>query len=123
MINSFRDLQVYQKAYEVSLEIHKLTLKLPQYERDELGSQIRRASKSAAMNIAEGFGRNDSLADFKRFMIMAVGSCDEVRVQLDYCKDLGYINEDQHKAYEETYVVIGKMLTKMIKTWTKQSSI
>ena len=119
MINSFRELQVYQKAYEVSLEIHKVTLKFPQYERDELGSQIRRASKSVTMNIAEGFGRNDSLADFKRFMIMAVGSCDEVRVQLDYCRDLGYINEEQHKTYEDAYVVVGKMLTKMIKTWIK----
>ena len=119
MINNFRDLQVYQKAYEVSLEIHKLSLRFPQYERDELGSQIRRASKSVAMNIAEGFGRNDSLADFKRFIVMALGSCDEVRVQLDYCKDLGYINEEQYKTYEEAYVVVGKMLTKMLKTWSK----
>jgi four helix bundle protein len=119
MIKDFRDLIVYQKAYQVSLELHKKTLKFPQYEQYELGSQIRRASKSVTMNLAEGFGRNDSLADFKRFMVMALGSCDEVRVQLDYCKDLRYINEDEHTAYEEKYVEIGKMLTKMLKTWQK----
>jgi len=119
MIKDFRDLIVYKKAYEISLEIHKMSLKIPQFEKDELGSQIRRASKSIAMNIAEGFGRNDSLADFKRFMVMAQGSCDEVRVQLDYCRDLGYITKAEHDAYEKTYVEVGKMLTKMIKTWQK----
>ena len=56
-------------------------------------------------------------------MIMVLGSCDEVRVQLDYCKDLGYIDEKQHEAYEEVYVQIGKMLTKMLKAWAKKSSI
>jgi len=43
-------------------------------EKYELGSQIRRASKSVAMNIAEGYARNSSLQDFKRFLIMALGS-------------------------------------------------
>ena len=118
-MQSFRELEVYKRAYKCSLEIHKISMGFPQHEQYELGSQIRRASKSVAMNIAEGFGRNDSLADFKRFLIISRGSCNEVRVQLDYCRDLKYISEEQYNAYEEEYVIIGKMLTKMLQNWVK----
>ena len=55
MIESFRDLKVYQKAYTSSLKIHEISLTLPDFEKYELGSQMRRASKSIAMNIAEGY--------------------------------------------------------------------
>ena len=74
MIESFRDLEVYQKAYTISLRIHEISLKLPDFEKHELGSQIRRASKSIAMNIAEGYARNVSTKDVKRFFTMALGS-------------------------------------------------
>ena len=119
MVSSFRDLVAYQKAYKMSLDMHKLTLDFPKFEQHELANQLRRASKSVAMNIAEGFGRKSygSLADFKRFMIMALGSNDEVRVQLDYCKDLGYIGDEQFALYEQSCIEIGKLLSAMLKTW------
>ena len=114
---SFRDLKTYQRAYKNSLEIHRMSMRFPQQEQYELGGQLRRATKSIAMNIAEGYGRNDSLADFKRFITMALGSNDEVRVQLDYCLDLGYISTEEHDHYEQEYVAIGKMLSKMLQNW------
>ena len=117
MFESYRDLIVYQKAYKYSLEMHKRTLSFPQYEQIELGGQIRRATKSIALNIAEGFGKQSSQAEFKRFLMIARGSCDEVRVELDYCMDLGYINTDEYHYFEQGYIEIGKMLTTMIKTW------
>ena len=119
MIDSFRDLIVYQKAYKMSLDMHKLTMTFPKFEQNELANQLRRASKSVAMNIAEGFGRKSysTLADFKRFMIIALGSNDEVRVQLDYCKDLGYMSQEQYVTYESSCQEIGKILTVMLKTW------
>ena len=117
MISSFRDLVVYQKAYAISLKVHKLSLKLPEMEKYELGSQIRRASKSVAMNIAEGYARNVSTKDVKRFFTMALGSCEEVRVQIDYLKDLEYITEERHNELEQEYIEIGKMLVAMIKKW------
>ena len=108
---------------QVSLEIHQKSLGFPKYEQYELGSQIRRSSKSVAINIAEGFAKNglpnSSLAEFKRFMLIALGSADEVRVQLDYCKDLGYIDIDEYYRYENAYVEIGKMLVSMLKKWQK----
>ncbi len=119
MLSNFRDLKVYQKAYQVSPGIHEMSLKFPQFEKVELGNQIRRASKSIAMNIAEGFGRRGSVADFKRFLVMALGSCDEIRVQLDYCRDLSYITENQYEEYSKAYDEIGRMLTSMLKRWRK----
>ena len=117
MIKNFRDLVVYQKAYALSLEIHKLSLKFPNIERFELASQIRRSSKSIALNIAEGFGKNSSLPEFKRFMKIALGSCDETRVCLDYCRDLGYITQTQYESYEALCLEIVKMLVSMLKNW------
>ena len=117
MMESFRELLVYQKAYRYSLEVHKKSMSFPKHEQIELGDQIRRASKSVALNIAEGFGKQSSMAEFKRYLMMARGSCDEVRVELDYCEELGYISEEEHNYYEQGYIEIGKMLTSMIKKW------
>ena len=116
-INSYKDLKVYQKAYTESVKLHKETFKLPQQEQYELGSQLRRASKTIALNIAEGFSRNASLKDFKRFLVMALGSCEEVQVILDYLYDLGYMDENIYKQYVEAYKQIGKMLVKMKQEW------
>ena len=117
MIRSYRDLQVYKKAYAISLKMHEISLKLPDFEKYELSSQIRRASKSIPMNIAEGYARNASTKDVKRFFTMALGSCEEVRVQIDYLRDLKYITEEEKKELEREYTEIGKMLVVMIKKW------
>ena len=117
MIENFRDLKVYQKAYASSLKVHEISLKLPDFEKHELGSQIRRASKSIAMNIAEGYARNVSTKDIRRFFTMALGSCEEVRVQIDYLRDFKYITKEEHAELEQEYTEIGKMLVVMINKW------
>ena len=118
MMESFRDLIAYQKAYQGSLEIHKLSLKFPEFEQHELGRQVRRATKSAAFNIAEGFGKKlDSINEFRRFLSVSLGSCDEVRVALDYCKDLGYISESEYSRLQDEYIQIGKLLISMKNKW------
>ena len=65
---SFEDLEVFQRAYRLSLEIHRVSLELPKIEQHALGDQVRRASKSIPVNIAEGFGKQvESIAEFRRF--------------------------------------------------------
>jgi four helix bundle protein len=54
---SFEDLEVFQRAYCRSLEIHRNSLQLPLIEQCSLGDQLRRASKSICANVAEGYGR------------------------------------------------------------------
>jgi four helix bundle protein len=76
-MRSFEDLAVFQRAYRVSLEVHRQSLVLPRIEQRALGDQVRRASKSICANIAEGFGKQrQSAAEFKRFLMMAMGSAD-----------------------------------------------
>jgi four helix bundle protein len=117
-IKDFSDLMVYQKAYEKSLEIHRETLNYPKQEQYELGSQMRRASKGICANIAEGFGKqNVSTAEFKRFLLIAIGSADEMRVWVRYSLDLGYINEAQWLNWNTSYADIAKMLNGLHAKW------
>ena len=108
---SFEDLQVFQRAYRMSLEIHQESLKFPRIEQRVLGDQVRRASKSICANVAEGYGRQKrSKAEFKRFLQMAIGSCDEMRVWVRYALDLDYIHEALWRRWRDEYQVIARML-------------
>ena len=107
----FEDLEVFQRAYKVSLDIHGVTLQMPQIEQYALADQLRRSSKSICANLAEGFGRQaQSKAEFQRFIRMSIGSADEIRVWLRYCFDLGYISDTQWHAWRDEYKAIAKML-------------
>ena len=118
MVKSFEDLSVFQKAYRVSLEIHKISMKFPQMEQYGLGDQIRRASKSICANIAEGFAKQRySGKEFKRYIMIATGSSDEMRVWIRYCLDLGYIEETIWREWRDSYKEISKMLQGLYGSW------
>jgi four helix bundle protein len=119
-ISSYRDLRIYQRSYEAALETHKITLRFPGFERSELGSQLRRAATSIPINIAEGYGRKRSPEDFKRFLVIALGSCDEVSVLLDFVHDLKYLGDEIFAIFAKwkaEYVEIGKGINKLIQVW------
>ena len=108
---SFEDLEVFQRSYRVSLAVHRTSLKFPKIEQHALGDQVRRASKSVCANIAEGFGKqSQSVAEFRRFLRIAMGSADEMRVWCRYCYDLGYIDEAAWREWRDEYQEIAKML-------------
>ncbi len=65
-----------------------MSLKLPQYELYEEGSQLRRSSKSIPSNIVEGYGRNKYKAEFIKFLIYAHASCDETILHLRFIQDI-----------------------------------
>ena len=110
-VNTFEDLEVFKRAYRVSLELHKASLQFPRIEQFALADQIRRASKSVPGNIAEGFGKQrGSTAEFKRYLLMAIGSSDEMQVWLKYCADLEYIDREICEAWRDEYRQIARML-------------
>ena len=117
MISSYKDLEVYQESYKLALEVHKMTQKYPEYERYEIGGQIRRAAISIPMNIAEGYGKKESTAEFKRFLQMAKGSCNEVEVLIEMSKDLGYISKEKYEEMIEKYQTLGKRINTLTKKW------
>ena len=112
----YRGLNVYQKSYAATLEIYRMTKSFPREERDVLVPQMRRAASSIPMNIAEGYGKKESDKEYRRFLTIAKGSCNEMSVQIDFCKDLGYITDEIHKETQLMYTDISKMLTGLIKT-------
>lgn len=113
-VSSFHELEVFQKAYALSLELHKLTLEFPSIEQYALANQIRRASKSICANIAEGYGKQgQSKLEFMRFLSMAIGSSDEMQVWLLYTKDLGYIDNKENMRLQNEYRSVSKMLQKL----------
>jgi hypothetical protein len=67
MLKNYKELNVWQKSYELCLEIYRLTAKFPNEERCGLTSQIRRSAVSIPSNIAEGYGRKTTV-DYIRML-------------------------------------------------------
>ena len=112
----FSDLKVYKKSYELALNIHKISIKLPKEIQYNLADQIRRASKSIPTNIAEGYGKKEFQKEFKRFLFISLGSKDEVLVHLNFLKDLNYISTEIFNDLESQYNELGRMLYGLVKS-------
>ena len=111
VVKTFEDLEVFQRAYEISLLVHRASLQFPPVEQRGLADQIRRASKSICANLAEGFGKQrGSLAEFRRYVLMAVGSADEMQVWLKYCCDLNYLEGKTSERWRDEFRQIARML-------------
>lgn len=109
--HSVWELAVFRKAYEVALDAHKMALKFPKYEQYDLASQLRRSSKSICANLIEGRGRQQgSSAEFKRFVLIALGSADESALWCRFARDLGYISEEEFDRLEAQFMEIARML-------------
>lgn len=80
-MNKLKDLKIWNKAIELTVEVYKATSTFPTDERFGLTSQSRRAAVSISSNIAEGAGRN-SMKEFNNFLGIANGSSYELQTQL-----------------------------------------
>lgn len=110
-IRSYNDLEVYKKAFQVSLDLHKRSKDFPREELYGLTSQLRRSSKSICANVAEGFAKQqNSKAEFKRFLLIAIGSAHETVVWLEYCGGLDYLNQEEMNFYIGEYQSVTRML-------------
>lgn len=94
-VKTYRDLIAWQRAYGLGLHLYGISHELPKFELFGLTSQLRRASTSASLNIAEGYGRGGR-ADYARFLKNARGSLYETDNILLFCRDLGYVNEARY---------------------------
>ncbi len=115
-MSSYKDLKVYERSYGLAIEMYKLMRKLPKEETFGLISQVKRASTSIPLNIAEGYGKGVQGKELVRFLTMARGSCSEMEVLLNLCGDLEFINSNECMNYTQRYEEVGKMLTGLIKT-------
>jgi four helix bundle protein len=91
---TFEDLQVYKAAREFRKAMYAVNRRLPDFEKYELGSQIRRASVSLTNNMAEGHGRFH-YPDQIRFFLHSRGSVEELVDDLNICLDENYLSSDE----------------------------
>lgn len=95
-MRDFRELKVWQKAHEATLDVYRATKDFPREEQFGLTAQVRRSAESIAANIAEGCGR-DGDAEFARFLQIALGSASETEYHLLLAKDLGLLPVSEHE--------------------------
>jgi four helix bundle protein len=115
MSEGFRKLIVWQKAYDLALNIYKLTQQYPKHEQYGLISQIRRASLSISANIAEGYERQHR-KEYIQFLMIAKGSLGEVETFLLFSKDLGYITDVEYSTIDEQRKEVSRLLAGLIKS-------
>ena len=115
MVQSFRDLQVWQRAVQLSIAIYRLTKDFPREEVYGLSSQIRRSAVSVPSNIAEGQGRLGT-GEFKQFLGIARGSNFEVQTQLEIARALEFGNPRLLDEAEGLSHEVGKMLFSLLES-------
>ena len=121
-IERVEDLEVFRRAYRLSLEIHKSSLALPRIEQFALADQLRRSSKSICANLAEGFAKQSySAAEYRRYLLSAIGSSDETQLWLRYCLDLGYLEEELGHRWRDGYGEISRMLRGLHTSWSRST--
>ncbi|MBI3813726.1 MAG: four helix bundle protein [Nitrospinae bacterium] len=115
MLKNYKDLKVWQKSYQLCLDIYKITKDFPLEEKYGLTSQIRRSAVSIPSNIAEGYGRKTTL-EYIHSLYIAYGSNCELDTQIQLSFDLGYIKTEDIKKLRENIGEVERMLKALIKS-------
>jgi len=110
----WKDLEVWEKAYELVLEMYQITSSFPKDEMFGITNQLRRALSSVAANIVEGQARNTT-KEYLQFLYNARGSLEETRYFLILAKDLQYLEAAGYNLYEQHCEIVSKMLKGLIR--------
>ena len=114
-MRNHEDLEVWQAAHALTIEVYRLSEAFPRTEVFGLTSQIRRAAASIGANLAEGCGRRGE-GDLARFVQIAMGSASELQNHLRLAKDLGILSADDYQTTLKSLTSIRKMLTAFLQT-------
>ena len=99
------------------MEIFGITKKFPKEETYSLTDQIRRSSRSVAINIREGFAKKKYEQVFVRHLNDALGSSEETRGWLDFSLDCKYISKEEHKKLDSQYDEVNAMIYTLMHKW------
>lgn len=108
MNEGFRSLKAWGKAYDLALEIYKVTKTFPKVELYGLTNQIQRAAVSISANVAEGYERQYR-KEYIQFLMIAKGSLGEVETYLMFARDLGYIDNEKYLQLDEYRKETGRL--------------
>ena len=105
-MSGYKELKVYKRSYKAAKAIYEMTVGFPNEERYGITNQLRRAA----------YAKRESQEEFKRFLMMALGSSNEVLVLIDFSKDVGYISDEKHRKAFAEYEEIASMLNSFIQS-------
>jgi four helix bundle protein len=114
-MRNYRDLQTWNKAHKLTLELYKLSRGFPKEEVYGLTSQLRRAASSIGANLAEGCGRQSN-PEFARFVRISMGSASELDYHLLLASDLGFIESASYGRLSRSLTEVRKMLASLLST-------
>ena len=117
MIQSYKDLKVFQLSYALAMEVFWLSKKFPKEELYSLTDQPRRSARSITVNIVEGWSKRHYENVFKRHLIDSIGSCDETKLWMYFALDCKYITPDEYQSIIGRYEELGKMLYTLWDNW------
>ncbi len=109
-MKSYKDLEIYQLAFQYAIEVHHLSLKLPKFELYEQGGQVRRSSKSVKDTIVEGYGRRRYKQEFIRYLTFSHASLLECVSQLETIQVIYKEHQEQAKELILKYNNLGKKI-------------
>lgn len=120
-MKSYKDLQIYNDAFGLFLQVHLLSLRLPGYEKYELGSQLRRSADGVISNIVEGYGRKRYKPDFIRFLTYAHASnletINHIEKIISLYKDLSTEFSQALVSYDKLGARLFKFIEYVEKNW------
>jgi four helix bundle protein len=111
-IMSYKNLEIWQMSRELTIDIHKMSLtELPKFETYEVGSQIRRSSKSVRANIVEGYGRRKYIQEYIKHMTYSIGSNDETTDHLETLFETASLrNKELFESLHSRLQILGKKI-------------
>jgi len=114
-IDSVEKLEVYQRLFNLTIEVHELTLAFPKFELYELGSQLRRSANSAPANLAEGFN-NKHTNIYLEGTSRAQAEIRETKHHLKIAFRKKYLDQEKLDYFINEYNICGRMLTNLEKS-------
>lgn len=111
---TFRDLTVYKKAFDLAMEIFQVSKKFPAEEKYSLIDQIRRSSRAVCSCIGEAYRKRQYKAHFVSKSSDADMENTETRVWLDFALACEYLNKELWQNFDDKAIEVGKLLNHMI---------
>ena len=118
MLKNYKELKVWQKAYQLCIEVYRVTKTFPKEEVYGLTSQIRRAAVSAPSNIAEGYGRRTA-GEYIQALYVAYGSNCELETQILLSGDLGFVSGENSDRLKKDLGDVERLLKALIRSLEK----
>jgi four helix bundle protein len=121
-ITSFRDLEVYQNTYRACIKVMKgIIPEIPDIEKNDLKSQLRRSVKAIPRLIAEGYAKRHQTHGFQKYLDDAMGECNETIVGLEQCRDLygEFVDKRLCEQLVDLYDKSGRQLYNLSSAWNR----